>query len=61
MRNFFRRAALLSILIPILAMPTSAKEQQVKPWKVILEHLVIAFVVIVITHYVGDWVSGVFG
>ena len=38
-----------------------AKEQQVKPWKVILEHLVIAFVVIVITHYVGDWVSGVFG
>ncbi|MBU1708046.1 hypothetical protein KKG05_01905 [bacterium] len=38
-----------------------AKEQQVKPWKVILEHLGIALIVIIITHYVGDWVSGVFG
>lgn len=37
-----------------------AKEQKVKPWKVVMEHLVIALVVIVITHYVGDWVSKVF-
>jgi len=26
-------------------------------WKVIVEHLVIALIVISITHYVGDWVS----
>jgi len=34
-----------------------AKEQKVKPWKVVIEHLVIALVVIIITHYVGDWIS----
>jgi VIT family. len=31
-----------------------AKEQKVKPWKVVIEHLVIALVVIIITHYIGD-------
>jgi VIT1/CCC1 family predicted Fe2+/Mn2+ transporter len=38
-----------------------AREQKVKPWKVITEHLVIAAVVIVLTHYVGDWISKIFG
>jgi VIT1/CCC1 family predicted Fe2+/Mn2+ transporter len=38
-----------------------AKEQEVKPWKVIIEHLAIALVVIVITHYVGDWIGSTFG
>ncbi len=38
-----------------------AKEQKVKPWKAIAEHLIIALVVIVITHYVGDWISSIFG
>ena len=38
-----------------------AKEQKVKPWKVIAEHLIVVLVVIVIAHYVGDWVSGTFG
>ena len=37
------------------------KEQKVKHWKVVLEHIVIALVVIVITHYVGDWISATFG
>ncbi len=37
-----------------------AKEQKTKPWKVVLEHLIIALVVIVITHYVGDWISSTF-
>jgi VIT1/CCC1 family predicted Fe2+/Mn2+ transporter len=37
-----------------------AKEQKVKPWKVIMEHLLIALVVITITHYVGDWVGSTF-
>ena len=32
-----------------------AKEQKIKPWKVISEHLLIAIIVIVITHYVGVW------
>lgn len=33
-----------------------AKEQGEKPWKVIGEHLAIAIAVIVLTHYVGDWI-----
>jgi len=38
-----------------------AKEQGVKPWKVVIEHLVIALVVIIITHYAGGWISSTFG
>jgi len=37
-----------------------AKKQKEKPWRVILEHFVIALVVIIITHYVGDWISARF-
>ena len=35
----------------------TAKLRKSKPWKSILEHLAIALLVIVITHYVGVWVS----
>ena len=38
-----------------------AKEQKGKLWKIIFEHLVIALVVIVLAHYVGDWLSLKFG
>ncbi|MGB8952072.1 MAG: hypothetical protein WCC06_05320 [Candidatus Aminicenantales bacterium] len=38
-----------------------AREQKVASWKVVLEHLMIAFVVIIITHYLGDWISSMFG
>jgi VIT1/CCC1 family predicted Fe2+/Mn2+ transporter len=38
-----------------------AKQQKKKAWKVILEHLIIALVVMIITHYIGDWVSETFG
>ena len=38
-----------------------AKDEKVKSWKVITEHLVIAMVVIVLTHYVGDWIGSTFG
>lgn len=38
-----------------------AKDQKSKPWKVITEHLIIAVVVIIITHYVGDWIASAFG
>lgn len=37
-----------------------AISQETKPWKVITEHLLIAFAVIVITHFVGDFVSVAF-
>ncbi len=38
-----------------------ARSQSKKPWKVITEHLLIAFLVIIITHFVGDWISATFG
>jgi len=33
-----------------------AKKQEISPWKVVGEHLLIAAVVIVATHYLGDWI-----
>jgi VIT1/CCC1 family predicted Fe2+/Mn2+ transporter len=36
---------------------TLAQEQKGKTWYVVIEHLSIALVVVIITHYVGDWVS----
>jgi len=38
-----------------------AHEQRTKPWKVVMEHLIIALIVIGITHYVGDWIGSAFG
>lgn len=37
-----------------------ARTQGLKPWKVIAEHIVIAVVVIIITHLVGDWIAATF-
>ncbi len=37
-----------------------ARKQNIKPWKVIGEHLTIAIVVIVLTHYIGYWISLIF-
>ena len=34
-----------------------AKQQKEKPWRAIIEHIVIALLVIVLTHYLGDWIS----
>ena len=34
-----------------------AKQQKLTPYKVVLEHLIIAVIVVVITHYVGDLVA----
>ena len=34
-----------------------AKQQSKKPQKVILEHLLITIFVIIVTHYLGDWVG----
>jgi VIT1/CCC1 family predicted Fe2+/Mn2+ transporter len=37
-----------------------AREQNKAPWKVVTEHLGIALVVIVSTHYVGGWIASTF-
>ena len=38
-----------------------AKLQKASSWKVIAEHLIIALLVIVATHYIGGWVSSTLG
>jgi VIT1/CCC1 family predicted Fe2+/Mn2+ transporter len=43
---------LLSILSYFIA-----RGQNSKPWKAVFEHLVIAVVVIILTHYTGQWIS----
>lgn len=35
-----------------------ARQEGVAPHKVILEHVAIAILVIIATHYIGDWVAG---
>ncbi|MBU3941291.1 MAG: hypothetical protein KKF74_00055 [Nanoarchaeota archaeon] len=34
-----------------------AKQENLKPYKVVLEHLIIAIIVVVITHYIGELVA----
>ena len=48
----------LSILSIISFILTSEKRE--KRWKAVVEHLIIALLVIFITHYVGDWISSTF-
>jgi VIT1/CCC1 family predicted Fe2+/Mn2+ transporter len=37
-----------------------ARNQKTNPWRVITEHLLIALVVIVATHYIGEWINSAF-
>jgi len=37
-----------------------SKQQRSKSWKVVFEHLLIALIVITITHYAGDWIGATF-
>lgn len=34
-----------------------AKQQRANPYRIILEHLIIAILVIALTHQIGDWIS----
>lgn len=58
-------AIILSVILGLFILGilsySLAEEQNEKPWKVVAEHLIIALVVIVTTHYVGDWISSTFG
>tara|TARA_Y100000310_G_scaffold282789_1_gene304283 strand:- start:2205 stop:2684 length:480 start_codon:yes stop_codon:yes gene_type:complete len=37
-----------------------AKEKEIKPWKVIAEHLIIAILVIIATHFIGGLINKIF-
>ncbi|HSC56650.1 MAG TPA: hypothetical protein VLC51_05575, partial [Nitrospira sp.] len=53
-------AVLVSVLWGLLLLALVsfflARTQQIAPWKVIGEHLVIALCVVMVSHYVGDWI-----
>ncbi len=46
-------------LITVFSLYIAMKEKQ-RPYKVVLEHLVIAVLVIIMTHLVGEWVGALF-
>ena len=48
--------SLLSILSYLLS-----RKQNKKTWRVVLEHLIVALVVILLAHYIGNWVASLFG
>ena len=56
-------AASLAWGLSLLAMLSYAlaRAQQVAPWKVIGEHVVIGLWVVTMTHYLGEWVRATFG
>ena len=59
------RAIVVSVVwgLSILSILTLAiaREQKVRPWKKIAEHLAVAVAVIIVVHYIGGWISSVFG
>ena len=50
--NLIWGMSILSVLSYIIA-----KSQGEPPWKIVGEHLLIAIVVIAVTHWVGDWIG----
>ncbi|MHA1270343.1 MAG: VIT1/CCC1 transporter family protein [Candidatus Helarchaeota archaeon] len=45
------------ILLGILSFYIARKQKKTKAWKAVIEHLIIAIVVVIITHFIGDWVA----
>jgi len=61
----FQMAIIISVIwglfiLSILSFYISRKKKEEKVWKSVAEHLIIALIVIVITHYVGNWIKSVF-
>ncbi len=48
-------------LLSIFSFYLAKQQKKTKTWKVITEHLTIAVVVIILTHYIGQLVASVFG
>lgn len=44
-------------LIALFSYYMAKKQEKIEPYKVVLEHLFIALLVVAITHQVGDWVA----
>ncbi len=59
-----RSAVIVSVAWGLLALGLLsykiAKEERKKPWKIISEHVTIAVVVVILTNFIGKWISKVF-
>ena len=44
------------VLLALLSF-SLARAQRIAPWKIIVEHVLIATCVVTVSHYVGDWVQ----
>lgn len=57
-------AIIISVIWGLLLLSVSsaylAKNQAIKPWKSVIEHLGLAIAVIILTHYIGDWIHSNF-
>ena len=48
------------LMIVLFSIYVGRQEKNVKTWSVVLEHLVIAILVIIVTNYIGVWVNNIF-
>jgi len=54
-------SVIFGLLLVVIFSYILAKQQGSKPWPIVGEHLLIASVIIIITHYLGKWVAVTFG
>ena len=47
-------------MLGVFSFRIAMEQKKVRPWKVVVEHLIIALVVIVLTSYIGNWISTLF-
>ena len=59
------QAIIISILsgfyLIIILSVSIARERNVEPWKMVLEHVLISIIVIVLAHFAGEMISHIFG
>ncbi len=58
-------AVILSIIWGVVVMMVLlfyiAEKEKKSPWKVIAQHLIVVFLVIIVTYLAGNWISGKYG
>ena len=53
-------SVIIGLFLLVLVSYKISKGQKVKAWKVISEHLIIAIIVVILTHFVGTWINNMF-
>lgn len=53
-------SVIVGLFLLVLISYKISKGQKAKAWKVISEHLIIAIIVVILTHFVGIWINNLF-